>query len=155
MQSVGTAPNGRPVRSVAFVGADLYLATTDGLSVIHNAVSPQCLGGCNGVPVADGFAGSTHVGLTSNDNNTLYMSINGSGVWRYSISTQTTTLIATSGFNPVTGAVAPFSFVGGHSNLLQLDHEGNLWIGDDVVDGALNFDGRIWYLSAASLALVP
>src|SRR5262249_28542779 len=151
---VGTAPNGRPVRSVAFVGPDLYLGTSDGLSVIRNAVSPQCLGGCNGVPVADGFAGSAHVGLTSNDNNTLYMSINGSGVWRYAISTQTTTLIATGGVNPVTGATAAFAFVGGHSNLLQLDHEGNLWIGDDVSDGLRNFDGRIWYLSAASLASV-
>jgi hypothetical protein len=155
VQSVGTSPNGRPVRSVAFVGGDLYLGTADGLSVIPNAVSPQCLGGCNGVPVADGFAGSTHGGLTSNCNNTLYMSISGSGVWRYTISTQTTTLIATSGTNPVTGAVSAFAFVGGHSNLLQLDHEGNLWIGDDTSDGTLNFDGRIFYLSAASLGLVP
>jgi hypothetical protein len=155
VQSVGTAPNGRPVRSVAFIGPDLYLGTTDGLSVIRNAVSPQCLGGCNGVPVADGFAGSTHVGLTSSGDNTLYMSINGSGVWRYTISTQTTTLIATGGINGTTGTAVPFAFVGGHSNLLQLDVHGNLWIGDDVGDGALNFDGRIWYLSAASLASVP
>ena len=155
VQSVGTAPNGRPVRSVAFLGSDLYLGTTDGLSVIHNAVSPQCLGGCNGVPVADGFAGSAHVGLTSNDANTLYMSINGSGVWRYTVSTQTTTLIATGGASGTTGAAVPFAFVGGHSNLLQLDGQGNLWIGDDISDGLLNFDGRIWYLSAASLALVP
>lgn len=154
VQSVGTSPNGRPIRSLAFVGANLYLATTDGLSVITNAVSPQCLGGCNGVPVPDGFAGATHVGLTSNDPNTLYMSINGSGVWRYTISTQTTTLIATSGTNPVTGAVVPFAFVGGHGNLLQLDHEGNLWVGDDSGDGLLNFSGRIWYISAASLATI-
>jgi hypothetical protein len=154
VQSVGTAPNGRPVRSVAFVGPDLYLGTTDGLSVIRNAVSPQCLGGCNGVPVADGFAGVAHVGLTSVGANTLYLSINGSGVWRYTISTQTTTLIATGGIDG-TGAAAPFAFVGGHSNLLQLDGQGNLWIGDDVSDGLRNFDGRIWYLSAASLASVP
>ena len=155
VQSVGTAPNGRPVRSVAFVGPDLYLATTDGLSVIKNAIAPQCLGGCNGVPVADGFAGVTHVGLTSSGNNTLYMSINGNGVWRYTISTQTSTLIATGGVNPATGAAVPFAFVGGHTNLLQLDGQGNLWIGDDVGDGLLNFDGRIFYLSAASLASVP
>jgi hypothetical protein len=155
VQSAGTAPNGRPVRSVAFVGPDLYLGTTDGLSVIRNAVSPQCLGGCNGVPVADGFAGSTHVGLTSNSANTLYMSINGSGVWRYTVSTQTTTLVATGGLSGTSGAAVPFGFVGGHSNLLQLDGQGNLWIGDDVSDGLLGFDGRIWYLSAASLASVP
>jgi len=155
VQSVGTAPNGRPVRSVAFAGPDLYLGTADGLSVIKNAVSPQCLGGCNGVPVADGFAGSAHVGLTSTDPNTLYMAINGSGVWRYTISTQTTTLIATDGTDGTSGAAVPFAFVGGHSNLLQLDGQGNLWIGDDVSDGLRNFDGRIWYLSAASLALIP
>jgi hypothetical protein len=154
VQSVGTSPNGRPVRSVAFVGPDLYLGTTDGLSVIRNAVSPQCLGGCNGVPVADGFAGSAHVGLTSNDANTLYISINGSGVWRFTISTQTTTLIAAGGADRNTGAPVPFAFVGGHSNLLQLDGQGNLWIGDDVSDGLRNFDGRIWYLSAASLATI-
>lgn len=155
VQSVGTAPNGRPVRSLTFIGPDLYLATTDGLSVIRNAVSPQCLGGCNGAPVADGFAGATHVGLTSDGASVLYESINGSGVWRYNITTQTTTLIASGGANPSTGAAVLFAFVAGHSNLLQLDHEGNLWIGDDPGDGVTNFTGRIWYLSAASLAQVP
>jgi hypothetical protein len=154
VQSVGTAPNGRPVRSVAFVGPDLYLGTTDGLSVIKNAIAPQCLGGCNGVPVADGFAGTAHVGLTSSGANTLYIAINGSGVWRYTIATQTTTLVATGGVDG-TGTVATFTFVGGHSNLLQLDGQGNLWIGDDISDGLRNFNGRIWYLSAASLASVP
>ena len=155
VQSVGTAPNGRPVRSVAFVGTDLYLATTDGLSVIKNAVAQQCLGGCNGVPVADGFAGVTHVGLTSNKPDVLYMSINGQGVWRYTISTQTSTLMARGGADPNTGAAVNFAFVGGHSNLLQLDYQGNLWVGDDSGDGLTNFTGRIWYLSAASLATIP
>ena len=155
VQSVGTAPNGRPIRSLAFVGPDLYLATTDGLSVIKNAVSPQCLGGCNGVPVVDGFAGVTHVGLTSNKPDVLYMSINGQGVWRYTISTQTSTLIARGGTDPNTGAAVAFAFVGGHSNLLQLDDQGNLWIGDDSGDGLTNFTGRIWYLAAASLSTLP
>ena len=155
VQSVGTAPNGRPIRSVAFVGTDLYLATTDGLSVIKNAVSPQCLGGCNGVPIADGFGGVAHLGLTTNHPDVLYMSINGQGVWRYTISTQTSTLIARGGTNPNSGAAVTFAFVGGHSNLLQLDYQGNLWIGDDTGDGLTNFTGRIWYLSAASLATIP
>lgn len=154
VQSVGTAPNGRPVRSVVFIGSDLYLATTDGLSVIKNAISPQCLGGCNGVPVADGFTGVAHLGLTSNNPNVLYMSINGQGVWRYTISTQTSTLIARGGTDPNTGAAVNFAFVGGHSNLLQLDYQGNLWVGDDSGDGLTNFTGRIWYLSAASLATI-
>jgi len=155
VQSVGTAPNGRPVRSVAFLGPDLYLGTADGLSVIRNAVAAQCQGGCNGVPVADGFPGVAHVGLTSNDPNVLYIAMNGSGVWRYNVLTQTTTLVATGGIDGTTGAAVPFAFVGGHTNLLQLDGQGNLWIGDDISDGLRNFDGRIWYLSAASIASVP
>jgi hypothetical protein len=65
VQSVGTAPNGRPVRSLTFVGANLYLGTPDGLSVIKNATASTCLGGCNGVPVVDGFTGMDHVGLTT------------------------------------------------------------------------------------------
>jgi len=156
VQSVGTAPNGRPIRSLAFAGQDLYLATSDGLSVIRDAVSAQCLGGCNGVQVQDGFSGVAHVGLTSDGSGqTLYMSINGRGVWRYTIATQTSTLISTGGVDPLTGATLPFAFVGGHSNLLQLDKQGNLWIGDDTADGLLNFDGRIWYVGAAALAQVP
>jgi hypothetical protein len=82
------------------------------------------------------------------------MSINGSGVWRYNVAAQTTTLISTGGTSP-SGAALTFAFVGGHSNLLQLDHEGNLWIGDDISDGAANFDGRIFYLSAAALSSIP
>jgi sugar lactone lactonase YvrE len=48
-----------------------------------------------------------------------------------------------------------FSFVNGHTNLVQLDRRGSLWIGDDPGDGATNFTGRIWYISAGSLASLP
>ena len=48
-----------------------------------------------------------------------------------------------------TDASLPFAFVGAHSNLLQLDEQGNLWV------GVLNFDGRIFYIGAAALAQVP
>ena len=78
----------------------------------------------------------------------------GQGVWRYTISTQATQLISNSGTDP-NGNVLPFAFVGGHSNLLQLDRLGNLWIGDDISDGARNFNGRVWYISAGSLSLIP
>jgi hypothetical protein len=37
------------------------------------------------------------------------------------------------------GTVLPFAFVGGHTNLLQLNRFGNLWVGDDPSDGAGNF----------------
>src|SRR5579864_894046 len=67
VESVGSTPNGRPMRAMAFLGPDLYVATDQGLAVVRNAGG--CIGnqnGCgNAVPVQDGFAGSAHVGLTS------------------------------------------------------------------------------------------
>lgn len=155
VQSVGTSPNGRSIRSLAFVGADLYLASTGGLSVIRNAISPACLGGCNGVVVNDGFNGVNHVGIASDGINRLYMAIDGHGVWRYSIANGAMQLVSTGGTDANTGAVHPYAFVGGNSNMVMLDRLGNLWIGDDASDGAANFSGRIWYLSAAALGTVP
>ncbi len=155
VQSVGSSPNGRPVRSLVFAGSDLYVATTDGLSVIRNAIAATCQGGCNGVPVADGFTGTDHVGLTSDGINRVYASVNGHGVYRYTVSTGAMTLIATGGIDGNSGAAVPFAFVGGHSNLLQLDRLGNLWIGDDPSDGVANFSGRIWYISAGALSNIP
>lgn len=155
VQSVGTSPNGRPIRSLTFVGPDLYLGTSDGLSLIKNAVASTCQGGCNGVPVGDGFAGKAHVGLTSDGLNRIYMAINGAGVYRYTISTAMTQLISTGGPDPNTGTSLTFAFVGGDSNLTMLDRLGNLWVGDDISDGTANFSGRIWYISAGALASIP
>ena len=155
VQSVGTAPNGRPIRSLAFVGPDLYLGSADGLAVIKNAVAPTCQGGCNGVRIADGFSGIDHVGLTTDGINRLYMSINGQGVYRYTISSGVAQLVSTGGNDPITGAALTFAFVGGHSNMINLDRLGNLWIGDDISDGARNFNGRIWYISAGTLSNIP
>ena len=155
VQSVGGSPNGRPIRSLAFVGPDLYLASSDSLSVIRNAVASTCLGGCNGVPIHDGLAGSSHVGITSDGINRLYVSVNGHGVYRYTISTGAMDLVSTGGADPNTGAALPFAFVGGHSNLLQLDRLGNLWIGDDTSDGIANYTGRIWFISAGALSTLP
>jgi len=154
VQSVGTALNGRPIHAMAFVGPDLYLATADGLSVITNAVAKTCTGGCNAVHISDGFSGVDHVGLVSDGLNRLYMSINGQGVFRFTVNPQTTTLISTGGTDP-NGAVLSYAFVGGHTNMLFLDRLGNLWVGDDIGDGRLNFDGRIWYISAGQLASIP
>src|SRR5262249_9784404 len=100
VQSVGVSPNGRPVRSLAFVGPDLYIGTTDSLARISNAISPSCTGGCNAVAIADGFSGSPHVGLATDGINRIYMSINGRGVMRYSIQSQSTSVVSTSGVNP-------------------------------------------------------
>lgn len=154
VQSVGTAPNGKPIRSLAFVGADLYIASTGGLSVIKKATATSCLGGCNGVLISDGFTGSAHVGMASDGINQLYVAINGQGVWRYTISSGAMRLVATGGIDPNTGAAVPFTFVGGNSNMVMLDRLGNLWIGDDTSDGKINFSGRIWSVSAALLGTI-
>ena len=154
VQSVGTAPNGRQIRAMAFVGNDLYLAHAQGLAVIRNAVASTCQGSCNGVPVSDGFSGVAHVGLTSDGINRLYIAINNQ-VWRYAISSGDLHLISSGGNNPNTGSVVNFAFVDGHSNLVQLDRLGNLWIGDDTSDGARNFSGRLWYISAGALSNIP
>jgi hypothetical protein len=145
VEGVGGTPNGRSMRAMAFVGADLYVATDQGLAVVRNAGA--CFGnagGCgNAVPVQDGFAGAAHVGLASDGVSKLYVSVDGAGVFRYT---------------PVDRRVAPvssgFVFVGGHTNTLTLDGFGNLWIGDDITDGTLNFTGRLWRVSAASLTSI-
>jgi hypothetical protein len=147
VESVGTTPNGRSMRAMAFLGADLYMATDQGLAVVHNVGA--CIGnqgGCgNAVLVQDGFTGANHVGVTTDGAGKLYFSVNGAGaVYRYT---------------PADGRVVPvstgFAFVGGHTNTLSLDGFGNLWIGDDPSDGALNFSGRLWRIPAAALATIP
>ncbi len=153
VQSVGGTPNGRPMRAMAFVGLNLYLASSDSLSVISNAVSPACQGGCNAQVIQDGFGGLGHVGLTTDGINRLYLAVNNQ-VWRYPISPGAAALVATAGVDP-SGANLPFLFQGGKTNLLQLDRLGNLWIGDDPSDGVLNFHGRVFYISAAALASIP
>lgn len=155
VQSVGKSPNGNHILSLAFVGNDLYMGHTQGFAVIKNAVASTCTGGCNAVPISDGFNGTQHVGITTDGINHLYMGINGQGVWRYTISSGAMTLISTGGTDPNNGTVLTFAFVGGHSNLVQLDRLGNLWIGDDISDGVANFSGRIWYISAGTLSSVP
>jgi hypothetical protein len=155
VQSVGSSPSGRSISALTFVGKDLYLASTDTLSVIKNAVATTCQGGCNGVSVVDGFGGIAHVGLTSDGINRLYVAINGRGVWRYTIGAGAMNLISTGGPDPNTGAALTFAFVGGHSNMLQLDRLGNLWIGDDLSDGIANLSGRLWYISAGALSNIP
>jgi len=160
VQSVGGTPNGRSALGLAFIGPDLYVVHDQGLAVIRNAVAltPNgaflCQGGCTATPITDGFAGISHVGITTDGINRLYLAINGHGVWRYTISSGAMTQISIGGLNPDL-AVNLFAFVGGHSNLLQLDRLGNLWIGDDISDGTVNFSGRIWRISSGDLSSIP
>ena len=145
VESVGGTPNGRTMRAMAFLGADLYVATDQALAVVPNATT--CInnsGGCgNGVLVQDGLAGSAHVALTTDGVSKVYFSASGS-VFRY-----------TPADRRVTAVASGFLFVNGHTNALTLDGFGNLWIGDDPGDGALNFSGRLWRIPASRLASIP
>ncbi len=155
-QKIGTTPNGRPVRGLAFVGSDLYIATSQNLAVIQNATAPTCTGGCNAIALADGFGGLEHVGLATDGINRIYMAVVGVGVIRYSIKTVgSTAVVSTSGLSPTTQAPVSYSFVAGHSNLMYLDRLGNLWIGDASSGGTAVNSGRLWYISAAQLATLP
>ncbi len=144
VESVGTTPNGRNMRAMAFLGPDLYLATDQGLSVVRNAAT--CIGnqgGCgNAVVVQDGRLGAAHAGLCSDGAGKLYFSVAGS-VFRYTPAT-----------NSVVPVSAGFLFVDGHTNTLSLDGFGNLWIGDDPGGGEINFSGRLWRIPAARLASI-
>jgi hypothetical protein len=144
VESVGGTPNGRTMRAMAFLGADLYLATDQGLAVIHNAAA--CVnnaGGCgNAIPVQDGHAGAAHVAVATDGAGKVYFSVNGS-VWRYTPADGRVVMVATG-----------FLFVNGHTNTLALDGFGNLWIGDDPSDGALNLSGRLWRIPASRVASI-
>jgi ligand-binding sensor domain-containing protein len=142
VESVGGTPNGRSMRAMAFLGADLYVATDQGLGVIHNVTA--CFnnsGGCgNAVPVTDGLAGSAHVGLTTDGAGKVYFSTNGS-VFRYTPADQRVVTVSSG-----------FLFAAGHTNMLTLDGFGNLWVGDDPSE--VNFSGRLWRIPAVRLATV-
>jgi hypothetical protein len=152
VQSVGKSPNGHPMRAMAFVGSDLYLASVDALSVISNAAS--CTGGCNASVIADGFAGLPHLGLTSDGSSAVYFAVGGSvnQVWRYSPTRKSFALVAGGGADRTGNVAGGFAFVGTKTNLLNLDAAGNLWIGDDPSGGTAIGAGRIWTISAAALA---
>jgi hypothetical protein len=143
VESVGTTPNGRNMRAMAFLGADLYVATDQGLGVVRNAGA--CIGnqgGCgNAVLVQDGHAGAAHVSLTTDGSSKIYFATGGT-VYRYTPADQRVV--------PVSSG---FAFAAGHTNTLTLDPFGNLWIGDDPTD--VNFSGRLWRVPAATLTSIP
>ena len=132
VESVGGSPSGRPILSMAFLGADLYIGTDQGLSVVRNATA--CIGNAGGCGNAVQRLPGATVAVTTDSVGKLYFSSNAAGtVYRYT---------------PADGRVIPvatgFLFVGGHTNTLTLDGFGNLWIGDDTTDGTVNFTGRLW-----------
>jgi ligand-binding sensor domain-containing protein len=139
VESIGGSPNGRPILSMAFMGADLYIGTDQGLSVVRNATT--CIGNAGGCGNAvQRLAGAT-VAVTTDGVGRVYFSANAAGtVYRY-----------TPADGRVIAVASGFLFVGGHTNSLMLDGFGNLWIGDDTSDGTFNFTGRLWRVPAALL----
>ena len=164
VQSVGNTPQGYPARAFAFVGADLYIASAEAFSVIKNATSPSCTGGCNAVALGDGFSGIAHPGLTSDGTGTVYFSVaapfaGGNQVWRYKPTpssigaandfTGNYTFVSAGGVDPNGASASNFAFNAAKTNLLALDPSGTLWIGDDPSGVGAAGAGRLWTIGAA------
>src|SRR5215469_13508866 len=131
VQSVGNTPQGHPARAFAFVGNDLFIASVDSLSVIQNATSSSCTGGCNAVAINDGFSGVSHTGLAYDGANALYFAVAGnpqipgsSQVWRLSFATALYTFVAQGGADRNGSNASNFSFNAAKTNLLMLDAAG-------------------------------
>lgn len=155
VQSVGNTPNGHFGRALAFLGNDLYVGSIDALSVIHNATSAACSGGCNATVIADGFPGIPHVGLTSDGVGSIYFAVSSyNQVWRYTPSTGLFAFIAQGGADRNGNNASTFSFVPSKCNLLTLDTGGNLWIGDDTSNATIVGAGRLWTVSALALSSI-
>ena len=160
VQSVGNTPQGHPARAFAFVGNALFIASVDAFSVILNATSASCTGGCNAVALTDGFPGVVHSGMTSNGTDAVYFSVaapftGGNQVWRYSLSTGLYTFVSQGGVDKNGANASNFSFDSAKTNLLALDPSGNLWIGDDTSGTGATGAGRLWSIGAAALAGLP
>lgn len=151
VQSVGSTPSGHPGRSLSFLGRNLYIGSADAFSVIRNATSTACTGGCNAVPIADGFNGLPHVGVVSDGLDNVYFAVSNQ-VWRYSESGATFAFVSQGGATVAGAPPTSFSFVPAKSNLLTLDSTGNLWIGDDTSNAASAGTGRLWSIPQATLA---
>jgi hypothetical protein len=144
VESVGKSIKGTRVFSLAFVGADLYVACKEGLGVIQNAAAAT--GGAEAKPVAGlPISASRAVnGVASDGLDTLYF-ISGAAVWRYSIGRHAGELFVRSGLL-LDGTVYPFSFNNGSTAGIALDPNGTLWIGTDPGTGVIG-QGRAWMIA--------
>lgn len=160
VQTIGKSIFGKRIFGLNFVGNDLYLAETSGLTVIHNATSPSCTGGCQAVRVPGAAAVETDA-VVSDGGNTVYF-IQSPTVYRYSISTGSVAAYANSGVLPpgytgtgtatCSGTTCPFLFPSGEPSGLSVDAQGNLYVGDDpgLASGLIGTNGRIWQIPAGS-----
>lgn len=160
--TIGKTFKGGRVYSMAFVGADLYLAEKNGVTVIRNATSLACTGGCQATPVS-GIAAVETLALVSDGADTLAY-IQGNSVLRYSVAARNATVLATTGTlgadqvptafarwytSDCNGTDCPFAFNPGKPASLTLDGSGNLYVGDDADTFDANLFGRVWRVSLA------
>jgi sugar lactone lactonase YvrE len=168
VQTIGKSVRGKRVFGLAFVGNDLYVAETNGFTVIRNATSPGCTGGCQAVNVPGAGVGETDA-VATDGVDTLYFAQAGT-VYRYTISTGAVVAYGNAGTltpdqaaavaqNPgffawamnCTGQTCPFDFPPGEPSGLTLDAQGNLYVGDDPgIASGLNVRGRIWEIPAGA-----
>lgn len=172
VQTIGKSSLGKRVFGLAFVGNDLYLAETNGLTVIRNATSSSCTGGCQAVRVAGTPNLETDAVVVSGPDTVYYAQAN--SVYRYTISTGAVVVYANAGtLTPdqatlvaqnqtasnfawgmnCSGATCPFAFPSGEPSGLSLDTQGNLYVGDDpgLAAGLTNGPhGRVWEIPADS-----
>lgn len=168
VQTIGKSVQGKRVFGLTFVGNDLYLAETNGLTVIRDATSTSCTGGCQAVHLPGAGTVETDA-LVTDGVDTIYYAQAGT-VYRYALSTGAVTAYANAGTltpdqqalsdqNPnallwnmgCSGNTCLFVFPPGEPSTLTLDAQGNLYVGDDPgVASGLNVRGRIWEIPAGS-----
>jgi hypothetical protein len=171
VQSIGKSSAGKRVFGLAFVGSDLYLAEANGLSVIHNATSLSCTGGCQAARVP-GTANLETDAVVSWGPDLVYFA-QANTVYRYTISTGAVVAYANAGTltadqatfaaqgvgmylwaSNCTDTTCPFVFPSGEPSGLTVDSQGNLYVGDDPgAASGLSARGRIWEIPADSAPL--
>lgn len=175
VQTIGKSSAGKRVFGLAFVGNDLYLSETNGLTVIRNATSSGCTGGCQAVRVAGTPNAETDAVVASGTDTVYYAQAN--SVYQYTLSTGTVAVYANAGvLTPdqaalvaqipnasnyawamnCSGTTCPFAFPSGEPSGLSLDAQGNLYVGDDpgLAAGLTGGPrGRVWEIPAGSSAI--
>jgi len=163
VQTIGKSSKGGRVFGLRFIGPDLYLAEKNGLTVIRNATSPSCTGGCQAVLLPNASTVETNA-LASNGVDTLYY-VQAGAVLRYSIPAAQSVVYATTGVltpdqvptgfarwyvGDCIGTMCSFAFQPGNPASLTLDAQGNLFVGDDPDTTDSSLYGRVWEIPAGS-----
>jgi hypothetical protein len=136
VESVGTAPEGKKLRALAFLGTSLYMATEIGIGVINQATN--AVGHIpNSILIPVATTGSAHLAIASDGVSNLFFSVMGSVGVIYDIPV-TPGITPNFAFPKLALAEGPgfgtrtWNFPKGHTSMLAFDPNGNLWIGEDL-----------------------